>query len=174
MVMTSSVQALPHNGVSSSMTPFASTVPSFSSSASPERDDSINNNIIHNHRIINNNHHQNGSNIIRTNSYHSSPSTTMPSASSSGLVEPPSPSSFDARQLQSPSTHEALLRLHDNEIVLLESVKKFATQKSNCDKEYAKKVNLDYFGMCCPCLGVRAFSQPSGWCHSMISIMGKV
>ena len=78
------------------------------------------------------------------------------SMSTSGLVAPPPPS-FDARRLQSAASHEALLRLHDNEIVLLESVKKFASQKSNCDKEYAKKVNgvgkERWFECVCVCMG---------------------
>ena len=140
------------------MTPFAPNLTAFSSSVFNERDDSINNNYniqnnsqnnSHSH-IINHHHHgqhsndrphptlNGGSDIRAGNKRRNAPPSTMPAASSSGSVgAPPSPtttsssssSSFDARRLQSPSTHEALLRLHDNEILLLDSVKKFASQK---------------------------------------------
>ena len=127
MVMASTVQASPYPpGPSSPPTTAATT-----SSSSSNLDDTANNN-----------------NVNDSPSLSSSPTTAI-----SGFLTSPS---FDPRRLQSASTHEALLRLHDNEIVLLESVKKFASLKSNCDKEYARKVG---YTESCGCVHLKFFNS---------------
>lgn len=44
-------------------------------------------------------------------------------------------------ELQAASSHEALLKRQDAEIRLLETLKKFVTQRVKCDKDYINALN---------------------------------